>query len=276
MRLYLSCDMEGTAGVCSWSQCDPANRSEYPIYRRYMCREVRAAIDGARESEAVEVTVNDSHWDMRNLLWDELPADVRIISGRKPFSMAEGADRRFDGAFFTGYHGRIGERDAVLAHTYSPSVLYEVRINGIPCSEALLNAALLGHYGTPVLLVSGDRTTVEHVRAHLPWVRAVAVKSAIGYYSADSVTPARAQAMIREAARDAVAQCGAARPFTFAAPYVMELQTAGVEHADFIELLPGFARTGGRTLRYEHADYPTVFRAFLSALRLGAAATAPA
>ena len=49
MNLYISCDMEGTAGVCTWLQVDPSNTTEYPIYRRQMSREVRAAIDGARD-----------------------------------------------------------------------------------------------------------------------------------------------------------------------------------------------------------------------------------
>ena len=60
---------------------------------------------------------------MRNVLLDELPSDVRVIFGnRKPFSMVQGADAGFDGAFFIGYHGGAGDADAVLCHTYTPSV----------------------------------------------------------------------------------------------------------------------------------------------------------
>ena len=50
MKLYISCDMEGTAGISSWKQCDPSDSYESPTYRRYMTREVRAAIEGAREA----------------------------------------------------------------------------------------------------------------------------------------------------------------------------------------------------------------------------------
>jgi len=42
---------------------------------------VRAAIDGARDAGVGAVLVNDSHSAMRNLLWDELPDDVRVVSG---------------------------------------------------------------------------------------------------------------------------------------------------------------------------------------------------
>ncbi|HET9097704.1 MAG TPA: M55 family metallopeptidase [Candidatus Baltobacteraceae bacterium] len=277
MRLYISCDMEGTAGICSWMQCDPSNRHEYPIYRRYMSQEVRAAVDGARAAGAADIVINDSHWDMRNLLLDELPSDVRVISGgRKPFSMAEGLGAGFDGAFFTGYHARVGEANSVLAHTYTADSLYNVRINGVLCSEALLNAAMAGMYGIPLLLVSGDRVVVEHVKEHMPWVEGVVVKESIGHYAADSITPKAAQAALREGAARAIHNGSAAKPFTFDGPITMEIDTARVEQADFIELMPGFQRVDGRTLRFAHDDYHQIFRAFVCAFRLGGAASAVA
>jgi D-amino peptidase len=266
--------MEGTAGVCSWMQCDPSNTVEYPVYRRYMSQEVRAAIEGARSGGATGVLINDSHWDMRNLLWDELPADVRLISGsRKPFSMAQGIDGDVAGAFFTGYHAKSGDKDGALAHTYTADVLYNVRINGTACSEALLNAALLGYHGVPLLLVSGDRTIVEEVGRQMPWVTPVIVKESIGHYATNSLTPAAAQAAIRAAAGDAMRNAGSAKPFVFEPPITMELETTRVEQADFIELMPGFERIGGRTVRFVHDDYAAVFRAFVAAFRLGGAAS---
>ena len=277
MRLYISCDMEGTAGVCSWQQCDPSDAHEYPIYRRYMSQEVRAAIDGARKGGAGEVVVNDSHWDMRNVLWDELPADVRTISGgRKPLSMTQGLAAGFDGAFFTGYHAKAGDEDGVLAHTYTGETIYNVRINGVACSEALLNAAMAGYYGIPLLLVSGDCVVVEHVRERMPWVTGVIVKDGIGHYATNSMTPKAAQAAIRDAASQAVRDAAKAKPFTFEPPLTLEIDTTHVEQADFIELMPGYQRIAGRTVRFEAADYPSVFRAFVAAFRLGGAANARA
>ena len=269
--------MEGTAGVCSWMQCDPGNRTEYPTYRRYMSQEVRAAIDGARNAGADGFVVNDSHWDMRNVLWDELPADVRVISGsRKPYSMTQGMDGDFTGAFFTGYHAAAGARDGVLAHTYTAETLYEVRVNGTPCSEALLNAALAGHYGMPVLLVSGDSAIVAHVRDHLPWVEGVVVKTGIGHYATDSMTPTAAQAALRDAAARAVSNRSRARPFTFSPPVTLDIDTTRVEQADYIELMPGFERTAGRTLRFVAPEFPSAFRAFVAAFRLGGSANTQA
>jgi D-amino peptidase len=265
--------MEGTAGVCSWKQCDPSDAHEYPTFRRYMTREVRAALDGARDGGAEAIIINDSHWSMRNLLLDELPHDdaVRIVSGApKPWSMMQEFDSAADAVFFTGYHAKAGDC-ATLAHTYSESI-YSVSVNGRPCSEALLNAALAGSQGIPVLLVTGDRTIVEEVTREMPWAVGVTVKDAIGFSSINSLTPKAACDAIRAGAREAMARIAQARPFVFEAPFELTIETAAVEHADFIELMPGFIRSGGRTVRFEATQYPQLLQAFIAATRIAAAA----
>ncbi len=273
MNLFISCDMEGTAGVCSWNQCDPDNLHEYPVYRRYMTQEVRAAIDGAREAGVHRVLVNDSHWSMRNLLFDELPGDddLRVISGtRKPWSMAQGIDSGMDAAFFTGYHAKAGDA-ATLAHTFS-SEIYGVTINGLACSEALLNAALAGSHGVPVLLVTGDRTIVDECVAAMPWIVGVTVKEPIGYTAVNSLTPAAAQAAIRAGAREAVGRMKRAKPFLFEPPFEMIVETLNVEHSDFIELMPGFTRIAGRATSFRASNFALVMQAFIAATRMAAAA----
>jgi D-amino peptidase len=276
MRLYISADMEGTAGICSWMQCDPNNTAEYPVYRRYMTQEVRAAIEGARKAGVTDVVVNDSHWNMRNLLWDELPGDVRVISGTKPLSMVQGADASFDAAFFTGYHAGIGTLDGILGHTYTDETIHEVRVNGIVCNEALLNAGMLGYHGVPVVLLSGDEAVATQTKAQMPWLRTVEVKRGIGYYAADTMTPEAAQTALRDAAEAALTTLDKAKPYTFDGPITLEIDTTGVQHADFIELMPHFERPGPRTIRFSHDDYAAVFRAYVAAFRLGGAANARA
>jgi D-amino peptidase len=277
MKVYVSCDMEGTAGVCAWRQCDPSDTFEYPTYRRYMTQEVRAAIDGARDAGATGVLVNDSHWDMRNLVWDELPQDdgVRVITGtRKPWSMGQGLDHTFAAAFFTGYHAKAGDA-ATLSHTYSPETIYDVRVNGTSCSEALLTAALAGSYGVPLVLVTGDRRIVDEVIAVMPWCVGVVVKEAVGFSSVNSLTPQAAQAAIRDGAREAMGRVAHAKPFVFEPPFELLIETVNVENADFIELMPGFARTGTRAVRFAADTYPALMSAFVVATRLGGAANAP-
>ncbi len=268
--------MEGTAGVCVWRQCDPENREEYPIYRRYMTQEVRAAIEGAREAGATDILINDSHSSMRNLLFDELPADVRLVSGApKPYSMAEKIEPGVDAVFLTGYHAKGGDRDGVLAHTFSDDVVYRVTMNGTECSEALLVAALAGSRGVPIVLITGDSTIVRETTRALPWAVGVAVKDAIGFYATSTLTPQAAQAAIRTGAREAIRRIAAAKPFTFPGNVEMLFEATRVEVADFIELMPGFERVNGRTLRFSADGYESAYRAYVAAVRLGAGAITP-
>lgn len=269
--------MEGTAGVSIWRQCDFTNTTEYPIFRRYMSQEVAAVIEGARSSGGSEFIVNDSHGSMVNLLWDELPADVRVISGsRKPKSMTEGLAAGFAGAIFTGYHAKAGDIDGVLAHTYNGSTIFDVTINGISCSEALVNAAMAGCYGVPVIMASGDQVLIDELRRQLPWVTGVAVKRGIGKLSTDSLSPQAAQQALREAAATAVRNASRAKPFTFESPITMDVTTTQVEQADFIAGVPGIERVNGRTVRYCHDSYFAIFQMLVTAYRLAAAAAAVA
>jgi D-amino peptidase len=266
--------MEGTAGVCSWQQVDARKYTpEYFIYQKYMTAEVRAAIDGAREAGAGELVINDSHGPMRNLILDQMPDDVRVIFGnRKPFSMVQNLDSSFGGVFFTGYHGAIGDADATLCHTYTPSVIYDVHVNGMRCSEATLNAGLAGYYGVPVLLITGDRVTVEGAQEQIPGLTGVIVKESIGNYSVDSISPEAAAQAIREGAARAVRDAAKVKPLVFEAPIKLHIDLTRVEQADLIEMIPGFMRTGARQVRLVHDDYRVIFKAFVAAFRMGALA----
>lgn len=275
LRLYISADMEGTAAVASWTQVDPTNTTEYPYYRRLMSQEVRAAIDGARAAGVGDVLVNDSHASMRNVMWDELPVDVRMIYGnRKALSMSEGIDGTFHAAFFTGYHAAVGTQDGTLDHTYTSETLYATRLNGKTCSEAMLNAAVIGAAGVPVVLITGDRATIDQTKAEMPWITGVVVKDSIGRFATNSLSPERAREAIFDGARDAIDNLAQAQPYVITPPIELQIDFVATHNADFAELIPGFERIGGRTVRFVHDDMRTVFRAYVAAFRLGAAANA--
>jgi D-amino peptidase len=186
--------------------------------------------------------------------------------------MMQGLEDATDAIFFTGYHAKGGDC-ATLSHTYSETI-YAVSVNGTLCSEALLNAALAGSQGVPVVLITGDSTIVAETTRAMPWAVGVAVKDAIGFTAVNSMTPAAACEAIRSGAREAMGRIEQARPFIFEPPLELTIETAGVEHADFIELMPGFQRIGGRAVRFATNDYPLLLQAFIAATRIAAAASA--
>jgi len=276
MRVYISVDMEGIAGVVHEDQTNPVDprcAAEYARFRKLMTAEANAAIDGALEAGANQVLVNDSHWFMRNLLAEELNQAAVLLSGDpKPWSMMEGIDGGFDAAMCIGYHARAGTKNAVLDHTYTDRVL-EARLNGRPVGELALNAALAGAFGVPVVLASGDSALAAEAKDLLgEAVHCVVVKEAVSRHAAKSVAPAVACRLIGDAAADALRQKPLPRPFTMTPPIALEVDFQITVMADMAELVPGSTRAGPRTVAFTHEDYRTVFRAWRALYNLAGVA----
>jgi len=264
MRVYLSVDMEGVAGVVHEDQTnpiDPRCAGEYGRFRRLMTAEANAAVEGAVAAGATRVVVNDSHWLMRNLLAEELHPAAELVAGStKPRSMLEGIDAGFEAACFIGYHAQAGTAHAILDHTYTDRI-FQVRLNGKPVGELGLNAALAGRFGVPVALVSGDQALAAECAGLLgAGTRAVVVKHAVARHGARSLAPAEACRLIREGVEAAVRK--PPQPWTVASPATIDVEFCSTHHADMAELAPGSERTGGRTVRVSHADYAEAFSAF--------------
>lgn len=136
VKIFISSDMEGTAGVVDWDQCRPSG-AQYDYYRHLLQGEVNAAIEGAQAGGAQEFLVNDSHSAMANLRPDELAGRARYLSGRhKPLYMMQGLDSSFDAAFFVSYHGSMAGPASTLSHTYNPRAIAAVQLNGVPAGRA--------------------------------------------------------------------------------------------------------------------------------------------
>ncbi|WP_225846597.1 M55 family metallopeptidase [Streptomyces sp. HPF1205] len=204
MKIFVSSDMEGTAGVVDWSQCRPG-QPEYTYYRTLLQEEVNAAIEGAMAGGASEFLVNDSHSTMSNLRPDALAGRARYLAGRhKPMYMMQGLDASFDGVFFVSYHGSMSGPRATLSHTYNPLAIAEVRLGGVLAGESGINALVALGYGVPVLLVTGDATTAAEAEPFCPGAVPAVVKSSVSRFAADSLHPHEAREVIRDAARRAV------------------------------------------------------------------------
>jgi D-amino peptidase len=277
MRIYVSVDMEGLAGVAHPQQVTfgpGVDRADYDRARALMAGEANAAIDAAFAGGAREVVVNDSHWQMRNLRAEDLDRRARLVIGDKPLSMTEGVgeapDGAFDAAAFIGYHAGAGHPTGVIAHTYSSATVMDVRVGGISHNEAALNAIRLGHHGVPVILVSGDDALAGEVEALLPWAERVVVKRALGYSLADSLSPARAAEAIGEGMRLALARLDEMACYEPAFPLDGEIDFRLPIQADYAAVLPGTVRVGGRTVGFSARNGDAFYRTFVALTRLAA------
>lgn len=276
MRVYVSVDMEGLAGVSHplqtyFSSAYP-DRTDYDRSRALMAEEANAAVEGALEAGATDVVVNDSHWQMRNLRAEDVHPAARLVVGDHPFSMTQGIgdEERFDAALFIGYHAGAGHPTGVIAHTYASSVVMEVRVDGVPHNEAALNALRLGQHGTPVALVAGDDALAEEVATLLPWAERVVVKEAGGGHLARSKTPAVARREIREAVARALGRLDTMQPYVPDPPLRLEVDLRLPVMADYAAVAPGMHRLGPRTVGVGCQDAEALYRWLLTVVRLAA------
>jgi len=270
MKVYISVDMEGIAGV---SHPGPTARTdpEYPLAVELMVGETNAAIEGALEAGATDVLVNDSHGGMYNLRPTALHPFARVLQGQKAWSMIAGAgpEAGFDIALFVGYHARAGHPAGTIAHTYSGRPV-QTWLNGRLTGEYGFNAAVLGQWGVPVGMVAGDDALAAEAAEWLPWAERIVVKQAAGGNAAVSVHPEVARQLIRDGAARAVrrASAGELSPLLLDPPVTIEVEYARGVVADYASLVPLAERVGDRTVRHHGPDAVTAFRGFLVGVRL--------
>jgi D-amino peptidase len=259
-KIYISADMEGLTGAVTAEQLGPSG-FEYGAYRRIMTEEVLAAIEGARAAGAGEIVVSDSHGNGQNLLLDMLPDDVRVIrSWPRPLMMMEGIDGSFDGAIFIGYHAGTTNPAGVRAHTMSSANLTDIRLNGRSHPESGINAAIAGHFGVPVIMITGDDAIASETRAIIGEVETAVVKRAISYHAADTLTPAAGRELIREAAYRAVRDIDRFRPYRIEGPVEVTVRFKNYRPPQMLAYLPMFEPVDAHAVRYRVEDMAVASR----------------
>lgn len=261
MRILVSADMEGATGVTWPADVEPGN-PQWQRLRELLTGDVNAAVEGLCAAGADEVVVNDAHSTMRNLLIERLHPRAAVLTGRhKTLSMLEGIqDPAVAGVVFLGYHVGAGA-DGVLAHTYLPNSITEVRVDGVLAGEGRLNALVAEEFGVPVILVTGDDAACTDAASYAPAARSAAVKDHVSRYAALCRPPEVTGALIRERATEAVALAGrraAPRP----ARHEVEIEVDAAHLAEAATLIPGVERIDVRRVKYVSESAYSMIRCF--------------
>lgn len=272
MKVYISIDAEGVAGIADWDQIRTAG-DDFALGRRLLLGELNAAIDGALDLDSeAEIVVNDSHATMRNYPPDELHGNAQLIAGRhKPLYMMQGLDATFDAILFIGYHGSIGARRAILSHTYNPRAVWEARIDGRPVGESGINGLVAAHYGVPIVFVSGDEATAQEARELIPDVVTEVVKESHSRFAATNLHPAVARQHIRTGVRHALEQVGQRQMLpVYATPAQLDVTflTADMAEACAVIRHAAVLPEQPRTVRCASDNLLDLFRSFVGMIQI--------
>ena len=273
-KIYVSVDLEGIGGIVSTEQVGVVENGFYSEARRLMAGEANAIIEGINLGGGLAV-IGDSHGNMLNIPIELLKGDFLLCCGTdKELSMMGGMDETYDGVMFLGYHARFGTPMAIMDHTYSPTTLRELKINGKPVGETEINAEVAGYFNVPVLMATGDDVTMEQLRKSFPNIELVTVKKSIGRYSALCEPIDKVREKIRDAAKKVMENIESyGFMYRSKPPIRMEFEWNTAIMAEVCTYVPGVERSGDRSTVYECNDYIQAFKLFTALRRIASTVT---
>jgi len=239
MRVLIMTDMEGVSGIVTWEQVRGGDVM-YEEGRQLYTEEINAAVRGARAAGATKIVVVDCHgagkgWTFNSLIPDQLDPNCEWVAHHPWGRYTEMWEEGCDACLLVGMHARNNTPDGVLCHTISGVQYRNLWFNDDLVGETGVNAALNGHYGVPVVLVTGDEAVCREARELLgEELPTVAVKKGLSRFSARQIAPVRARQMIEEGARNALRDLPATRPYVPASPTTIRIEVNSVDKlADF-------------------------------------------
>ncbi len=264
MKILISSDAEGISWVTHGSQVLKEG-SDYQLFREIYTDEINSVVKGSIKGGADEVFLVDSHDAGRNLLYNKLNENLKLITGTpRPLSMMEGI-KYADRVFLFGYHSKAGTYNGVLNHTYS-TVVHRLFINDIELGEIGLSAAIAGKYSKNITFVAGDNAAINEAKEILDDFEYVILKEGISRYSAISESYQESLKMLEEGAYNAMKRQG--KTFRLKEPVKMEIEFINTAMADYVSLIPSFERINGYTVKMLADDIITAYRFFRVAIVL--------
>ena len=160
-------------------------------------------------------------------------------------------------------HAKAGTPDGVMAHTVSGQAWRELKFNGTAVGETGINAALCGHWGCPVLLVTGDTAVCREATELLGvGLTTVAVKQGLGQSSARIFPPLKARELIEEGAKRALKDLKAVKPYDPGKPCEIVVEFTRTDALDDYRRKHGVEVTGDRRLSSRAGDWWAAWRQF--------------
>ena len=216
--VFVITDAEGVGGVCRQDQTDPKDQE----MRQLLTGEINAAVDGFLAGGADEVIVWDGHDGSQTLSTLTIHPKAKLLMGALGPSML--MDRHFSAVAYVGQHSKANVRGGIMAHSYSSLGIQNMLLSGKPVGEIDVIAAMAGHFGTPVIMLSGDRAAANELHEIVPDAELAVVKEGVGRYTCISLSAAAARETIREAARRSMSKIGTIKPYVVSGPVTLQVE----------------------------------------------------
>ncbi len=255
--VFLITDAEGVGGVCRQDQTEPTNQE----MRQLLTGEINAAVEGFLAGGADEVVVWDGHDGSQTLSTLTIHPKARLVMGALNASML--MERQWSAVAYVGQHSKANIRAGIMAHSYSSLGIQNMLLNGKPVGEIDVIAAMAGHFGSPVIMLSGDKAAADELREIVPQAEFAVVKEGLARNVCISLSAPAARDLIREAARRSVAKIGSIKPYTVPGPVTLQIEYTTRNSLPLdAESRAGAEVLDDRTIRFRGKDILEVWRMY--------------
>ena len=255
MKIFISADIEGVAGISNWNETTSLDSSSKYFFNQ-MTKEVNAACIGVNYLPATEIIIKDAHGSGRNINPDMLTENTKVFRdwSMGPMSMMEGLDSSFNAVIFIGYHSGANIEGNPLAHTFSGSYYQYIKLNGKFVSEFDLNSLIASYYNVPVVFLSGDKALCEKAKSDYPNITTVGVSEGFGDGSI-SIHPSLAIKLIEAGVKKALSKDLSLCKVEMPKKFEFEISFKEAKSAFRASFYTGVEKINAKVVKYVTDDY---------------------
>jgi D-amino peptidase len=257
MRVLIGTDLEGVAGVVSFTEQTYADSRYYDRAKRLLTAEVNAAVEGLLAVGVEDILVMDGHGP-GGIWFDDLHPAARLMHGRPlpPRARLAPLVSQYDVCVMIGQHAMAGVLTSNQGHTQSSRTIDYIKLNGKLIGEIAQFGLYYGGLGLPLIFLSGELDACTEVEALVPGIETVSVQQGVGRGAAISLAAPEAHRRIREGIQRAILkqQAEPIPPLHWKGPYVLEKRFFHTDVADRASVQPGAERVDSQTVRFRSDD----------------------
>jgi D-amino peptidase len=254
MKVIMGTDIEGVAGVVSFTDQAYPDGRYYDAAKKLLTAEINAAADGLLDAGATEIMVFDGHGPGA-VHFEDLHPEVKLIHGRptSPRYVRDRYVKDFDVCVMIGQHAMAGIQTSNMNHTQSSKVIDYYKLNGKLIGETAQFALYHGDFGIPLIFLSGEADACDEAEALIPEITTANVKQGLSRGSAISISAQKSRALIRKKIAEALEKhkTNPIPPLVWESPYILEKRFFHTHEADAAETLPGYERIDGQTVQFK-------------------------
>ena len=254
MNICICTDLEGVSGVRPIEAVSEVGSPAYAEAIERLMADTNAAVRAAFDCGAEKVFVVDGHGSGKNFIQSALDPRATQIAVK---DMGEGV-KNSAAMVVIGQHAMAGTENAFLDHTESSVLIHHWYYNGKRVGELMMTAVFAGHFGVPVVALSGDRAACLEAQVAVAGISTAEVKSTTRRNVAECLMENKqAEKTIYDAVRRGIERRADIQPVRIALPLTV---TVEYNRSDYCEKAlarnPKLERVDAYTVREIKREIP--------------------